>query len=465
MATLTKKKVSLVEAYAKRLNFANDVYKEEHQGKSLTENKKMIIAKVLNNTNRFLTESFGTAQGTQLSAIGDYKKFCLDLVNVTLPNMIAMDLCLVSPLKSHTGYIQYIKFVAGTTKGGIVADETVFNDPFKLGENNINRATYTSQLVIDALDAVTSFVAFAEPIANAFYVKDNKEVNPAVAGGTWYKFKLVATDGTVTYSNETPTTGTGKVGYKYDNTIIPDDKMPTLKAVMTGMNVTAKVRKLAIYYSMLAQYTLKVETGADLGSMLKEQAIAEIQYETDTEIIDRIVKMAYDVTTEDELAKTTFNKRLPIGVGKRDHYYGFVEVFSRASQIIYNRTKKYTANYMVCGSGIIPVLSLIDGFKASEVKPGPYYAGTINGFKVYVSPTLEEDEYVMGFNGNDLATSAILYAPFMPITPTQLLGLPDTTMEQGFASMYAVEELNTCLVVRGKIVDEAYPVEVTGADD
>lgn len=36
--------------------------------------------------------------------MGTYKKFCLDLVTVALPNLIANELVIVKPMSSMTGF-------------------------------------------------------------------------------------------------------------------------------------------------------------------------------------------------------------------------------------------------------------------------------------------------------------------------------------------------------------------------
>ena len=57
---------------------------------------------------------------------------------------------------------------------------------------------------------------------------------------------------------------------------------------------------------------------------------------------------------------------------------------------------------------------------------------TLDGLKVFVSPKLlGTDEFFVGVKGNDMATAAACYAPYMPIVPTQLLGYADGGMSQG----------------------------------
>lgn len=467
---MTKKTVSLTEAYSNRLRVAEGVYKKEHNGQALDENKKLIVAKVLNNTNKFLTENFEAAQGTQLAAMGNYKKFCLDITTVALPNCIAFDLVLVSPMKTHTGYVQYLRLVASTEKGGVNGD--LIADPFKLGKMTDSRINYTSNSVVEPVASFTSGTTAIVFKQGATFVDAVDENGASVVDKNGTAWTIDATTGVVTagtYASGKSATDVKKIAYTYDNFVIPQEIIPTISAEMDGIELKAKARRIAIYYSMLAQYTLKVETGEDLGKFLEAAAVNEVQYEIDTEVIKLLNDKAVENTTPEELAEVTFNKRLPLGVGIKGHYYGLLEKLDNGSAIIYNRTQKYEANFMVCARNVIPVLSVIDAFKASgDKKVGPYYAGNINGLKVYVSPYLKPSTFFLGFNGNALEASPAVFAPFMAIAPTQLVGLPDGSMQQGFATMYDLKALPgnaTLLLVAGKIVDEAYPIEVTGAGE
>ena len=80
---------NLLEAYKKRISIAESVYARQHNGEKMDNNRKLTVAKVLANTNNFLNEAFDAASATQRSDMGLYKKFCLNLTNVALPNLIA----------------------------------------------------------------------------------------------------------------------------------------------------------------------------------------------------------------------------------------------------------------------------------------------------------------------------------------------------------------------------------------
>lgn len=73
--------MNLLEAYGKRLSLADKIYSKAHQGEKLTESKKILIAKCLENTQRFMNEAV-IAQShnegaTQRSDMGLFTKFSL----------------------------------------------------------------------------------------------------------------------------------------------------------------------------------------------------------------------------------------------------------------------------------------------------------------------------------------------------------------------------------------------------
>ena len=223
---------------------------------------------------------------------------------------------------------------------------------------------------------------------------------------------------------------------------------------MEGIELAVKPRRIAIYYSQMAAFQSKTEMGVDLGEVLAAQACAELAYETDTEVVQLLDSNA------EEKEDLVWSKVCPVGVSKRDHYAGFAEIIELASQHIYDATGKHAANYMVCSSSVKPVLALMEGWKAANTSKinGPYFAGEINGVKVYVSPAIKAGRFFLGYNGGDFVTSAAVYAPYMAIVPTQLLGFADGSMSQGFSSLYALAMLNKSLLVAGRITTEAQVV-------
>lgn len=364
----------------------------------------------------------------------------MDLTTVALPNSISHDLVLVKPMSSMTGYIQYIQFVAGSNKGGVKQGD-VFNDPFHLGAMTPEREHYTARPIVEEVELTGGEAILAwKPIYAGFVpevVGDESGVVVEVVDAEAGKIKVTGAEGKV------------KVKYMYDNIVIPQHDLPILNARVKGIALEAKARRIAIYYSQMAAFQAKTEMGMDLGEVLATQACAELTYEIDTEVISLLNKAAGTPVL-------TFNKHLPVGVNKMEHYEGFAEIIEQASQVIYDKTQKYGANYMVCASNIKPILALMRGWKADSMAKvsGPYKAGTINGIKVFVSPALKPGRFFVGFNGDDLMTSAAVYAPYMSIVPTQLLGFADGGMSQGFSTLYDLKLLNPMLLAAGEVVDK-----------
>lgn len=451
-------KVSLTEAYKKRLAISESVYAKSHENASLSLAAKETIAKVLQNTADYIkyrtgiNEAFSNSVGTQRSDMGNFKKFTLDVTTVVLPNLIANDLVIVQPMPSFTGSIQYYKFVAGSNKGGIEQGHE-FNSPFALGKMSDERMAYTSPAVVDIITPDGEGKAFLAwtPIALG---EDGKPLVLALVGAeSGAKIELV--DAATGEVKVTGATGALRVKYMYDQTYIPQNDLPIYNVVVDRIALEAKPRRIAIYYSQMAAFQAQQENNIDLGKLLQTQAVGELSYEIDTEVVKLLAESApTDATLE-------FNKTCPVGVSKAEHYEGFSEIIEKGSQIIYDRTGKHAANYMICASNVKTMLPLMRGWKeASRGKiAGPYFAGTLNGLKVFVSPAIEPGKFVLGFNGDDLATSAAVYAPYMAIVPTALLQFADGGNSQGFSTLYDLKLLNSALLVAGEVIEAPQIVE------
>ena len=340
------------------------------------------------------------------------------------------------------------KFVAGSNKGGIKQGDE-FNSPFALAPMSEERMNYTAQAVVDIITPDADGKAFLAwtPLAADFAPK----LVGADSGAT-----IEVVDANSGEVKVTGATGALRVKYLYDQVVIPQNDLPIYNVKVERIGLEAKPRRIAIYYSQMAAFQAQQENNIDLGKLLQTQAVGELSYEIDTEVVKLLAESApADATLH-------FNKTCPTGVSKAEHYEGFSEVIEKASQVIYDRTGKHAANYMICSSSVKTMLPLMRGWKeASRGKiAGPYFAGTLNGLKVFVSPAIEAGKFICGFNGDDLATSAAVYAPYMAIVPTSLLQFADGGNSQGFSTLYDLKLLNPMLLVAGEVVEEPQIVEV-----
>ena len=422
---------SLLETYKGRLKVAERMYSQQHNGEKLSEAKKLITAKLLQNTSKFINEGFAPTMATQSGlginangTLGLFKKFAMNMVNVVMPNLIASDIAIVYPMSSMSGYLNYLEYTTGNAKGE-VADDALIANPWQIGDVT----TFTSQAVVEEVN--NSATLSWTPVEKAWNAETGEELAVAVDGSG-----LAASF-------------TGKVKYLYNNTVVPQAKLPMLKAEMKSIPLLAHARRIAVYYSQIAAFQAKTDYGFDLGDQLAEKAAGQLSYEIDTEVVGAIDDAA-------GTARITWNKAVPAAISKAEHYEGFSEAIEIGKQLIYDATKRFAPNYMLIASNILPILTFIKGFQAAPagVINGPYFAGTLNGVKVFVTPAMKAGRFVLGVNGDDMMSSAVVYAPYMPIVPTQLLGFADGGMTQGWSTLYDLKVLNPALVVAGEVTDD-----------
>ncbi len=150
-------------------------------------------------------------------------------------NLIAHDLVIVHPMSSYSGYINYVEYVAGIDKGAIKQND-LFNSPFGLGKVD---PAYTGSRVVEEIAAeATKFEPAWTPVVG--------DVEGRVkATGEWEKIADLEAIEAGKYD---------KARYVYDNEVIPQEKLPTVKAIMKTMPLVAKARRIAIYFSQFAAF-------------------------------------------------------------------------------------------------------------------------------------------------------------------------------------------------------------------
>ena len=437
---------NLLEAYKDRLAVADRVYAKQHFGESMSNQKKLATAKCLENINNYMNEAFNNSVGTQRSDMGMYKKFTMNLTNVALPNLIAYDLVIVQPMSSMSGYITYVEYTAGSNKGETARGD-VFNSPFGLGKIDPN---YTADRVVETTKAVQESSKVVAQLAWTPVMVDDagKLVQGKILKGVTEVTEYTVTkDGKIEFTSGVSANDEIKVAYVYDNVVIPQNDLPIINAQIKNIPLIAKARRVAVYYSQIAAFQAKTDYGFNLADELAEKAVGQLSYEIDTEVTNLLIDNA---DADDSLV---WSKTLPVGVSKTEHYEGFTEIVEIARQKVYDRTRRFAPNYMLIASNILPILTFIKGFSAAPAGKinGPYFAGTLNGLKVFVTPNIEPNKFVIGVNGDDMMSSAAVYAPYMPIVPTQLLGYADGAMSQGWSTLYDLKILNKNLLVAGRI--------------
>jgi hypothetical protein len=352
-------------------------------------------------------------------------------------------------MTSYSGSVAYLSYVSKTDKGGIKKDFE-FNGVFGLGKSTPERTAFSSQVIVEKIgsDGKTSL----EPVECGKFVV--KEEGKEVA----YDAKVIDAEGKVSYkkASEMHDLPEGvRVAYfsnEFQMEHVPAEDIPTIGPKMNRIALVAEPRRIAVRYDQITAFQAKTDYGFSLDKQIAEQACGELAYEIDTEIVEMLAEGAKEGDV-----KLTWDRTLPVGVSKFEHYNGFLEVIEEAKAEIYRRTGKFHPNYMVIAADVLPVLRFVNGFTAvkNAKMNGPYKVGELDGLNIYVSPALGKGEFFLGLNGSDMMSSAGVYAPYMAIVPTQLLGTPDGGLAQGFSTWYAKALLNKSLLIAGEVTGVA----------
>lgn len=237
------------------------------------------------------------------------------------------------------------------------------------------------------------------------------------------------------------------VEYQYENEYIPQNDIPLIGMKMEYKQLFAKARRIAIYFSQLADFEAQKDYGFNLGDDLRKQAEFQLQYEIDTEVVENLVKLG-DANTN---AIVNWSSTPPHDVysNLRDHFYTLQVAIAEANAKLFAITQKFHATYLLVGPAGLRFFSMMDTFKmltGTKFGFGPYVAGELGGVKVICTPVITGSDMYLGVNTPE--ASAICYGTYMPIVPTQLLQYADGGNSQGFSTLYDLVVLNDNLVAK-----------------
>lgn len=247
----------------------------------------------------------------------------------------------------------------------------------------------------------------------------------------------------------------------FETNLVPQNDIPLINCSVEKVLLEAKPRRIAIYYSQLAEFQANKDYNYNLSDDLKKQAEFELQYEIDNEIVENVIAIG-----KKNKNKTMFYATAPLGVNMRDHYETLAVTLAEADANLFAQTNKFTGTYVLCGPKALRFFSMMNGFKMMSENRfgfGPYVAGNISGKKLIVTPAITDDSMYVGVNTPD--ASALIYGTYMPIIPTQMLQFADGGTSQGFSTLYDIKVLNPNLVSEIVVKPGRAPVEIIGPEN
>lgn len=449
---MTAKNAMLINKWKSRINLSEGIQKKNSK-KPFTLEQKVALAVTLENTNQRLK----LIESTNPSAIGQYKRYALDIVNAVVPNLIAYDLCSVQPIDNRVGMINYISYEYGRAKGQ-AQEGQMFASSLNMGQSDPNYTANNVDLEVlteSGQATVTTNVQWTPVVPGSFYVTAEGGTKVGHDDGQGNITGDGITSGTINYSTGEVTvtfdaapSDEPSASYRYNNEDAPIKNVPEVNLRISSLPVIAQSRKMKAVYAFDAAYELEKEYGQNIDTLLATEVAGEISHEIDMELANDMYKMA------GAGSDLTWSKTQPVGVNNIDHYDSFYTKLIEGANVVFGATRKVQPNFMICGLGVSSVVQVMRNFTPSNaIAIGPHFIGTLGALKVYVSPDFGANDFVLGYKGTSFMDAGMFYCPYMPIVSTDLLMTDDFAGRKGWATMYAKKMVNNRMYLRGHITD------------
>lgn len=388
-----------------------------------------------------------------------------ELLPLFVQKLILLDVYGSVAMRSRQQIIPYLKFVAENDKGATKAGD-VFSTPF------VNRQgkdpNFSGRKVVETIGATGAVSLKYIPVlpnsvsvvsaAGVVSVDDgNGNIGAATINYSTGAVSALTEGDVITYEYDNENVGPHIINGEGDGATSANDigyaygaRMGKGYLAPDEINLIAEAHQLACYWSVYSAFALNTEYGADLSDTAKEAAFSEITAEINTEGFDRLLAASqfmpqYNWDATPIISGTT--------VMASDYLNMFKLRLNQAAAGIYQRTNLTRPNRLVVGTTAASYISMIYGFQAAPVEEtvGPYKLGTLDQYEVYVAPNYDPNTWVMCCKSDDIRRNSALFGEYMPLMETAPIALANNSVQQGYATMYAMQVVNPDTVVSGKI--------------
>lgn len=385
----------------------------------------------------------------------------LELIPMFVQKLLILDVFGSVAMKSRQQLIPYFKFVAENTKGE-TGKGTIMNSPF------VNRQgmdqNWTGRVVKkEAVEGSTlAYVPVLPGSVTLEVTSSDSQVKKYVddtAGGFVDAAGRPVASVTINYATGAIDGISDDISatYQYDNeTVGPDAdgaygaKMAKGYLQLDEFNLVAEAHELSCYWSIYSAFAAQQEYGANIADIAKEAAFSELTAEINT--------AGFQALAESAAYKPQFNwDASPVLSGSvvpSDYLNMFKLKLGQAAASIYQATRLTRPNRLIVGSTAAEYIAMINGFQAENIEDtvGPYKFGKLDQFDIYVDPNYDPNKWVMACKSNDIRRNSALFGEYMPLTNTDAIGLANASVQQGYATMYAMKVVNPDTVVSGRIL-------------
>lgn len=435
----------------------------------LTASQQAFVRQLRSNIRRNTTGITAATNTSNIMARPDF----LELLPMFVQKLLLLDVFGSVAMNSRQQLIPYFKVVAENTKGETHAGD-VLSSPFVnrqgvdpnftsrfikneiVTEANVTEDTEIGLAYLPVLPNSVTLTVTAGDVVTKYvddgagnFLKDGSKIGFFINYSTGQLFGLNGASRVVaTYQYDNETVGPhvesnlahGQYGAYMGKTYLELDEI----------NLVAEAHELASYWSIYSAFAAQREYGANIGEISKEAAFSELTAEINSYGFQKLEQAA--------MYKPQFNwDAAPVLSGSvvpSDYLNMFKLKLNQAAASIYQATRLTRPNRLIVGSNVAAYIAMIDSFRADNVDDsvGPYKLGSLDQFEVYVAPDYDPNKWVMACKSNDIRRNSALFGEYMPIMSTDAIGLANMSVQQGYASMYAMNIVNPATIASGRIL-------------
>lgn len=404
---------------------------------------------------RQLQKNMKVMGATNTSNIAARPEF-IELLPLFTQNFLVPEVFGTIAMTSRQQLVPYFKVKTENAKGQ-TAKGTVISSPF-VNRNGVD-PHFTGRVVRD--EAVEgSTLAYIPVLPYSVTITDGTKVYTDDGAGAFVDESGAPVDGaTVDYASGMVEGIEGDLvaTYQYDNeTVGPDAsgeygaKFGRIELQLDEINLVAQAHELASFWSVYSAFAAQQEYGSNIADLSKEAAFAEITAEMNTQAFDELAKAASHKAQFDWDGSPVLSG----SVVPSDYLNMFKLKLSQAAQSVFQTTRLAQPNRLIVGTTVAAYISMINGFQAEQNTDvvGPYRAGKLDQFDVYVNPNYDPNLWVMSTKSDDIRRNSALYGEYMPLTQTDPITLANLSSQAGYCSMYDLQVVNPATIVSGRIL-------------
>lgn len=371
------------------------------------------------------------ADNTSRNTLGEALNSNLGLIAMAYAAMPIQNLASVQPLTDEAGTVFFRKGIATMDRGSIKAGDDLIQPMGAINSNidsYINETQHFSKTVGSAAEFDIDTAPELRPGSVKVTVGGGKIKGIDDGEGHILGVGIDAESSTVNYK-------TGKVHLKLvgaadkgvtaadvidvmtSQSVIDADTIPTMKWILSSQVVQAEYYILQSQYSNLSELVLRKRFGAELSDQVSADLVAQITSAVMFKAISKLRQSAIRNEVKSGVA-ITWPKTAPAGIADVDHRRTFDDKLTEAVGVMYKIAGKGDVSTMVVGTSGKKILKTAGMRTIKNAVSGPHLCGMYDSIPVYYAPNsvLGDDEMLVVYRGANWYESALVYAPFLPVT-------------------------------------------------